>query len=94
MAKAFKPIGPAPQIRTGWPKTRPERWIPPKATEMGSTRAAVEKDMVSGILRARRERAYGVEGSKTDVAYVSLSEKVRPECDGLVKTHLKRKDAL
>jgi hypothetical protein len=50
--------------------------------------------MVSGILRARRERAYGVEGSKTDVAYVSLSEKVRPECDGLVKTHLKRKDAL
>lgn len=50
MAKALRPIGPAPQIKTGWPKTRPERCIPPKATEMGSTRAAVEKDMDPGIL--------------------------------------------
>lgn len=32
--------------------------------------------------------------NKDDVTYVSLSEKVRPECDGLVITHLKRKDAL
>jgi hypothetical protein len=56
MARALRPIGPAPQIKTGWPKTRPERWIPPKATEMGSTRAAVENDMVSGILRAQSGR--------------------------------------